>query len=158
MRKVAEPSPDTVTDHLRACNRVAHLRSADRESFYAIHLDVRNHVIGVEEVSKGTLSGVEVHPRELFKGAILNNASKMIIAHNHPSGIADASREDIALTERIGKAGEMLGIPLLDHVIVAGSKCTSIRNDPEAGRHVPWGGYEAVTPPAKKKKRKTKAE
>lgn len=154
MRKVAEPNPVPVTDYTQACSRVSHLQSADRESFYALHLDVRNHVIGVEEVSKGTLSGVEVHPRELFKGAILNNASKMIIAHNHPSGVASPSREDIQLTERIAKAGEMLGIPLLDHVIVAGSKCTSVRRDPEASRHVPWGGYEPEAAPKKRKSKK----
>jgi DNA repair protein RadC len=70
-------------------------------------------------VSIGTLTASIAHPREIFKSAILKNAASIILSHNHPSGDPAPSREDTQLTERVAKAGEILGIKLLDHIIIA---------------------------------------
>ncbi len=89
----------------------------DREAFYVICLDTKAKVIGINLVSLGTLSGSLVHPREVFKAAILLNASKIICAHNHPSGDPSPSAQDNELTLRIVAAGRLMGIFVLDHVI-----------------------------------------
>ena len=88
------------------------------EVFCILGLDVKNQVIGVMEVSRGTLSASLVHPREVFKRALLMNASKIFLAHNHPSGVVDPSREDKSLTKKMEEAGSLLGIEVLDHIIV----------------------------------------
>ena len=92
---------------------------ADREKFLCVMLDARKKVLGVNVVSVGTLSASLVHPREVFKPAILASAAAVVIAHNHPSGDHSASPEDRDTTRRLVKAGELLGIPVLDHVIWA---------------------------------------
>lgn len=93
----------------------------DRETFAVIYLNTKNNPIGVSTVSIGTLSMSVIHPREVFKGAILANAAGIIIAHNHPSGNPDPSEEDKAATKRLRDAGELLGIELLDHIIIGGN-------------------------------------
>jgi DNA repair protein RadC len=127
MQRVA-PVRAAVSSASDICRLMRGTASADRESFYAIHTNVRNQPIGIEEVSRGTLYSTEVHPREVFKSAILDNAAAVIFAHNHPSGLADPSREDIELTARLKDAGDILGIKVLDHVIVAGNNCVSFRD------------------------------
>lgn len=99
----------------------------DREYSWRIDVDVRNQLIGWELISIGTLSASLIHPREIFKGAILSNAAGFFLVHNHPSGDETPSREDREVTRRIGKAGELLGIPLLDHVILAKETFYSFR-------------------------------
>jgi DNA repair protein RadC len=94
-------------------------RGADREKLWRIDLDTRSNVLGFEEVSVGTINASLVHPREVFKGAILQNAAAIIIVHNHPSQDTTPSAEDKDATRRIQRSGELLGIPLLDHLIVA---------------------------------------
>ena len=94
------------------------LESSDREQIVAVLVDTKNGVIGVHVVSVGDLSSTLVHPREVFKAAILANAASLILAHNHPSGDPAPSPEDIAVTKRIAEAGELLGIELLDHVVI----------------------------------------
>jgi len=79
-------------------------------------------------VSKGTVSEVAVHPRELFKSALLTNAAALMVAHNHPSGSPEPSQEDIALTARLVDAGKLIGVPVVDHVIIAGDHCVSLRD------------------------------
>jgi DNA repair protein RadC len=91
----------------------------DREQFVALHLDAKNRLISREVVSIGHLTAALVHPREVFKAAILANAASIAFAHNHPSGDPEPSRDDVELTRRLVKAGEILGIPVLDHVVVA---------------------------------------
>jgi DNA repair protein RadC len=91
----------------------------DREQFVALHLDAKNRLISREVVSVGHLTSALVHPREVFKAAILANAASIAFGHNHPSGSPEPSREDIELTRRLAKAGELLGIPVLDHVVIA---------------------------------------
>lgn len=92
--------------------------NTDREHFVLLALDIRNRVIGAQVVSVGTLSASLVHPREMFKPAILLNAAGVIVAHNHPSGDPAPSAEDRECTKRLVKAGALLGIPVLDHVIL----------------------------------------
>ena len=91
---------------------------ADREHFCVAALDARRKVIGVQIVSVGTLSASLVHPREVFKPAILLNAAAVVVCHNHPSGDPSPSAEDRECTRRLQRAGELLGIPLADHVII----------------------------------------
>ncbi len=95
------------------------LLKADREKLVCVMLSAKNVVIGMDIVSIGTLTSSLASGREIFKAAILLNAAAIILSHNHPSGDAAPSREDIQLTDRISKAGEILGIRLLDHVIIA---------------------------------------
>jgi DNA repair protein RadC len=97
----------------------------DREVFVALLLDGRNQVLGFNTVSVGSLTAALVHPREVFKPAILANAAAIILVHNHPSGTADPSAEDRALTERLEHAGELLGIRVVDHVVVGDAEYRS---------------------------------
>jgi len=90
----------------------------DREGFVVLHLDSRHRVRSIELVAVGTLNATMIHPREVFKGAILANAAAVLVAHNHPSGDLTPSAEDRAITSRLAEAGEILGIEVIDHVIV----------------------------------------
>lgn len=91
----------------------------DRERFLVLALDGRHKAIGLEEVSVGTATSSLVHPREVFKSLILSNASAFILAHNHPSNDPEPSAEDRQVTSRLKSAGELLGIRLLDHLVLA---------------------------------------
>lgn len=91
---------------------------ADREVFLALLVDGKNHVLGFHEVSVGSLTAALVHPREVFKAAILASAAAIILVHNHPSGDPEPSQEDHAITERLKQAGTLLGISVLDHVVI----------------------------------------
>ncbi len=97
-----------------------YLDGVDREHFVVMLLDQKNQVIGLHTVSIGSLTASIVAPREVFKVAILANCANILIAHNHPSGDCQPSREDRAITQRLKEAGALLGINLLDHVIVGG--------------------------------------
>ena len=99
----------------------------DREHFVAVLLSSRNTVIGIETVSVGSLNASIVHPREVFKPAIVHSASAIALAHNHPSGDVTPSEEDLAITRRLRDAGRLLGIDLLDHVIVGDRSFTSLK-------------------------------
>jgi len=90
----------------------------DRETFIVLLLNTKNRIIAEEVVSVGTLSGSLVHPREVFKAAVSGSAAGIIVAHNHPSGDPEPSREDREITTRLRECGKILGIPLVDHVIV----------------------------------------
>lgn len=100
----------------------------DREVLLLICLTTKNEVSAVHRVSMGTLNSSMVHPREIFKTAILNNSAQIAIAHNHPSinGL-QPSPEDIEVTQRIKECGELLGIELVDHIIVNSGRYTSLR-------------------------------
>jgi DNA repair protein RadC len=102
-------------------------RGSDREHFICLHLDARNRVNSMETVSVGSLNATLVHPREVFKAAILNNAASIILAHNHPSNDTTPSKDDIELTRRMVKAGEIMGIEVLDHIIVGPDSFLSLR-------------------------------
>ncbi len=95
-----------------------YLADVDREHFVVILLDRKNQVIGFHTVSIGSLTASVVHPREVFKVAILSNAAAVIFGHNHPSGDPTPSAEDKALTSRLVEAGAILGMQVLDHVVI----------------------------------------
>ena len=95
-----------------------YLKGTDRENFVVLLLNTKNRVIGINTVSIGSLNASLVQPREVFKPAILSNSASIIIGHNHPSGDTSPSREDTALTKRLIKAGEILDITVLDHIII----------------------------------------
>lgn len=108
------------------CAFMESAKSADRESFYSLHLDNKNRVVGVEEVSRGTINETTTSPRELFKSAILSNAASIIVVHNHPAGVPEPSESDLETTKRMVAAGKLLGIPVRDHVIVGAEGCLSL--------------------------------
>ncbi|MEK7216090.1 MAG: JAB domain-containing protein [Chloroflexota bacterium] len=93
-------------------------RNLDREHFWAIALDACNMFLDLELVSIGSLTAAIVHPREVFKAALLANAASILVVHNHPSGDLRASPEDRETTARLKKAGDILGVPLVDHVVL----------------------------------------
>ena len=97
----------------------------DREQFLVCCLDAKHAIIGVNVVSIGSLTLSIVHPREVFKPAILLNTSAIICAHNHPSGDPEPSSEDRALTTRLRQAGDLLGITVLDHIILGDDRTYS---------------------------------
>ena len=94
------------------------LGAVDREHFVVILLDRKNAPIGINTVSIGSLTASVVHMRETFKAAILANAAAILCGHNHVSGDPEPSREDRALTQRLVKAGSLLGIPVVDHIVL----------------------------------------
>lgn len=88
------------------------------ENFVIICLNTKNKIAGIHTISIGSLNSSIVHPREVFKAAMLNNAAAIILLHNHPSGDPEPSREDIEATQRLVNGGNILGIKVLDHVII----------------------------------------
>lgn len=103
------------------------LRHLDREHFMALLLNTRHEVLYQETVAIGTLNSSTVHPRELFKSAIKRSAAALILLHNHPSGDPTPSKEDIEVTRRLEKAGRLIGIEVLDHVIIGDNRYTSFK-------------------------------
>lgn len=94
------------------------MRDLKKESFTALYLNTKNALLRMETVSLGSLNGSFIHPREVFKTAVLESAASVIIAHNHPSGDPSPSKEDIEVTQRLIDAGRIMGIELIDHVII----------------------------------------
>ncbi len=105
------------------------LRFEQKEHFLVMLLDVRNRVLAMPTVSIGSLTASVAHPREIFREAIRYSAANMILIHNHPSGDPTPSREDIQITKQMMKAGEIMGIPVLDHVIIAGDGFLSLKEE-----------------------------
>lgn len=105
------------------------LKLADREHFVVLILNAHRLCIGKQTVSIGTLSASLVHPREVFKPAISMGGAAIICVHNHPSGDFSPSAEDREVTRRLSRAGELLGIPLADHVIVASNGYFSFKEN-----------------------------
>ncbi len=113
--KDLQPAVTSPTD---VVHEVSSIRRNKKENFVVLYLNARNQVIDKETISIGTLNANIVHPREVFKPAVANSAASLILAHNHPSGDPHPSDDDIELTRRIARAGEVMGIDVLDHVIV----------------------------------------
>jgi DNA repair protein RadC len=103
------------------------MRFLEKEHFKVILLNIKNHVISVEDVSVGSLNSSIVHPREVFKPAIRRSSASMILVHNHPSGDPAPSREDVEITRRLIEAGKILGIEVVDHVIIGNGVYISLR-------------------------------
>jgi len=116
--KEAEAEARPITNALELAGQVRNLAQADREQMVCIHLDVKNRPISRQTVSIGILDQAILTGRDLFKAAILANAHRITLTHNHPSGETEPSIEDDRITVQIAHAGRLLGIPLLDHVIV----------------------------------------
>ena len=98
-----------------------------KEVFLAVLLDARHRPLRTERISEGCLTWSVVHPREVFAPAVRESAGAVIVAHNHPSGDPTPSRQDLEVTRRLMEAGETLGIPLLDHIVVGSQRCVSMR-------------------------------
>lgn len=105
-----------------------HLRDAVQEHFCALFLDAKNGVIATRTVHIGTINASLVGPREVFREAIREGASSLIVVHNHPSGDPTPSPEDVQVTERLAEVGRLLDLPLLDHVIVGHHRYVSLAN------------------------------
>lgn len=110
-------------------NRTQDIADKKREHFILLCLNSRNHLIVKENISLGTVNASIAHPREIFKIAIVHSAISIILVHNHPSGNPSPSDYDIQITKSIQKAGELLKIPLLDHIIVTQNRYKSIMHD-----------------------------
>ncbi|MBX2869369.1 MAG: DNA repair protein RadC [Acidiferrobacterales bacterium] len=102
------------------------LRDLKREVFAVIYLDTRHQVIDYEELFTGTLNGATVHPREVVKSVLERNASAVILAHNHPSGIAEPSQSDATLTQRLRESLELIDVRLLDHLVIGDGEYVSM--------------------------------
>ncbi len=114
----AEYAANTITDAKTVYGLFSYLQQETKEHFIALHLDAKNRILCIDRVSTGTLTSSIIHPREVFKTALLSSAASLLLIHNHPSGNPEPSREDIAITEKLKGAGEMIGITVLDHVII----------------------------------------
>ncbi len=105
------------------------LESSDREKLIVCCLNSKNEPTSISIVSIGSLNSSIVHPREVFKTAVISNAASIIVAHNHPSGDTTPSKEDIDITERLKKSGQIIGIQLLDHLIIGNGRCVSLKEE-----------------------------
>jgi DNA repair protein RadC len=127
-RQLSEPlrtgpllaSPKATRDFLHA-----RLRDLEHEVFCCLYLDKRHRLLQFEELFRGTIDGASVHPREIVKLALQKNAAAVIVAHNHPSGIAEPSRVDELITQRVKEALALVDIRLLDHIIVGDGETIS---------------------------------
>ena len=126
-----EPITGPADVHHLFAPALAHLA---HEEFHVLLLNAQNAPICQRQVTRGILDASLVHPREVFRDAVVLRAAAVILVHNHPSGNAEPSSEDVQVTRQLGRAGDHLGIPVLDHVIVAGESFTSL-----AGRGCMWG-------------------
>ncbi len=122
-RPVAK-TPEDVVSLVRS-----RLKGKKKEYFLAILLDTRSQLIKIAEISVGSLDSSIVHPREVFKEAISGSAASVIFAHNHPSGDPEASEDDVNLTRRLAKTGEIVGIDVLDHIIIGDKKYLSLKRE-----------------------------
>lgn len=116
--------PENAADILKK-----HYEEADREIFTILMLNIKHKVIGIHDVSIGSLTASVVHPREVFKAACLANAAALIIAHNHPSGDPQPSKEDLNITRNLIEAGKLMDIPVLDHIIIGDGNFISFREE-----------------------------
>ena len=113
-------SPAAVRGYLRLA-----MQDLGHECFYCVFLDAQNRVIAAEELFRGTLTQTSVYPREVLKHALRHNAAALILAHNHPSGVAEPSLQDQALTRTLAEALALIDVKVLDHFIVAPGACLS---------------------------------
>lgn len=121
------PVVATPDDVCRLC--AAQMRGLDREHFWALALNTKNQLLKTIEVSVGSLNASIVHPRELFKEAVRVSAASLVVVHNHPSGDPTPSGADLQLTRRLTKAGDVMGIDVLDHVVIGdGGRHASMRD------------------------------
>jgi len=123
----------------------------DKESLVVAFLNTKNRVIDYEQVSIGTINSSVIHPREVFRNAILNKAVSVLLCHNHPSGNLTPSPEDLAVTKSLKEAGEMLGIPVVDHIIITGLNRQDVYSFRAQGVLEAHGHYQTESTLAEKK-------
>ena len=124
-RKYTKQTAPLIDSPLKAAEQLDHIRNKKQEYFVVLTLDGARRLISNKVITIGTLMSSLVHPREVFSLAIEDRAASIIIAHNHPSGMLDISEQDREFTKRIKKCGELLGIQLDDHIIIAGDSYIS---------------------------------
>ncbi|OJV93812.1 MAG: hypothetical protein BGO39_15705 [Chloroflexi bacterium 54-19] len=110
-------APTVTAKLLQGLHKKLDVLEQDKEHFYVIYLNSRLKIIAVEINSIGTVNASIVHPREVFRRAIIENSVQLIVAHNHPSEDCAPSEADIQITQRLQKAGEIVGIEIIDHII-----------------------------------------
>ncbi|WP_292372605.1 RadC family protein [Methanosarcina sp. UBA411] len=105
------------------------MREQKKEKFITLCLDTKNQILKEEVVSIGSLNASIVHPREVFKSALMESSASVIMVHNHPSGDPSPSREDIMVTKKIVEGGKLLGIDVLDHIIIGDGRYVSLKDE-----------------------------
>ena len=115
-------NPQSVVKAIRSS-----IKDKAKEHFKLILLDSRNKIIGISTISIGTLNANLVHPREIFKEAIIHNSASVVLAHNHPSGDPEPSEEDMKITERLVESGKILGIEVIDHIVIGKTNFASFK-------------------------------
>lgn len=129
-RLVYRPGPasrvEVTSPEQAAALLVPRLADADRERCVAALLDTKHRLLEVVLVSVGSIDHTFMAPREVFRDALLANAAALVLAHNHPSGDPEPSRDDELLTRRLTRAGELVGVELLDHLVVGGERWVSL--------------------------------
>ena len=118
LRKDRVIPTDAVSSPETAAHYVKDMEGYDREFGVILHLDTKNKIIGKEVISIGSLNAAVIHPREVYKGAILNNSAGIIFVHNHPSGDPTPSHNDVDITRRLKDAGNTTGIELMDSIVI----------------------------------------
>ncbi len=120
--KISKPQ-----DLVDVLNLVCRINNNTEEVMLLLTLNTKNVITGWFEVSRGSIDTSIVHPREIFKRALTNNATSIVVAHNHPSGDPNPSKEDINITNRLKECGKLLGINLIDHIILGDEKYVSLK-------------------------------
>ncbi|WP_234568190.1 RadC family protein [Rhodohalobacter sp. 614A] len=116
------------TPEMAAAYFMPRLRDLKHEEFYVAFLNNSKVLTGYKKISSGSSTATVVDPAEVMRQAILNHANSILLVHNHPSGYLKESKADITLTNRLSEAGNMLGVPVIDHIIIAGDGYISLRN------------------------------
>jgi DNA repair protein RadC len=122
----ADDRPEVTSPEAAADVLVPPLRGRDRERCVAALLDTKHRLLEVVTVSVGSIDHTFMSPREVFRDALLANASALVLAHNHPSGDPEPSRDDELVTRRLVRAGELVGVEVLDHLVVGGARWISL--------------------------------
>lgn len=127
---VRDESPDDYKKSVTCSRDVSRVATAllgecVHESLLVFYLDTKNRILGVHEASRGGMAAAACKPGDIYRGALLAVASAIVLAHNHPSGVSTPSEDDITFTRKMRRAGELLGVQLLDHIVVADESYTS---------------------------------
>lgn len=120
-KSISITNPQDISKILQAWLKTVDAVEKEKEHFFVVSLNVRSKIKNIDLVSVGMVDGVLVHPREVFRRAILEASTQILVAHNHPSGVCIPSEEDIRVTERLRQTGDIVGISLVDHIVFAES-------------------------------------
>lgn len=156
LKKVRDVPSVRLSEPITVQKFVSEMEDYDRERFKIIYLDTKNRVLGVENISEGTINAALIHPREAVKGAVLANSSGVILVHNHPSGIPEPSLEDETIITKLGRAFKLMGIDVTDAMIIGkeGYYSFKLKGRLEALKS---GGTEQVMETDKKEKDREEA-